>query len=67
MPTIYRKEATRISIAEAKQLIIERLPVETTGEVYAHFTPEGEIDLNAPISVVKAVGKPHVEFLDDEA
>lgn len=66
MPTIYRKEATRISIAEAKRLIIDNTPAEATAEIYAHFTPEGELDLDAPISVVEAVGKPHAHYLDEE-
>lgn len=56
MKTIYRTQANRISIAEAKHLILEHLPRERYGALYARITPEGEIDWDGPSNVIEEVG-----------
>lgn len=64
MATIFRKDKTRITIAEAKRLILETLPPEKHGAVYAHITPDGEIDWDGPVNVIEEVRVLAAPFID---
>ena len=55
MTIIYRTYANRITIAEAKRLILENLPKERHGSVYASITPDGVIDWDGPVKVIEFV------------
>lgn len=63
MTTIFRKDKTRITIAEAKSLVLKNLPKEEHGAVYGRITPEGEIDADS-INVVLEVGVMAAPFID---
>lgn len=66
MATVYRAENTRLSIAEAKRLILDGLPSEKFADVYARVSPDGEVDWDGQIDVVLKSGKPHKSFIDEE-
>jgi hypothetical protein len=51
MATIRKTNSDRISIADAKRLILEAAPLETMGHVYAQLDEHGNIDEDAPIDV----------------
>ena len=51
MPTIRKTNSNRISIADAKRLILEAAPLEPMGHVYAQLDEHGNIDEDAPIDV----------------
>lgn len=66
MPIIYRAETVRLSIAEAKRLILDALPSEKFGQVIARTTPDGEIDWSGPLELRESHGKPQKDFIDEE-
>lgn len=66
MSIIYRAEAVRLSVAEAKRLILDALPAEKFGQVIARTTPDGEIDWSGPLELRESQGKPQKDFIDEE-
>lgn len=56
MTTIYRDNADRLSVSDAKRLILEALPPETSGEVYARVDENGEIDFEGPVELREVHG-----------
>ena len=56
MKTIYRDNADRLSVADAKRLILKTLPPETSAEVYARVDENGEIDFEGPVDVKEVHG-----------
>ena len=64
MTIIYRTYANRITIAEAKRLILENLPKERHGSVYASITPDGVIDWDGPVKVIEEVKVMAEPFID---
>lgn len=51
MKTIYRDNAERITVADAKRLILEAVPRENSVSVYARMDEHGNIDFDGPIEV----------------
>lgn len=64
MTTIYRTQTNRITIAEAKSLILGNLPAERYGAIYAQVTPDGEIDFHGPFDVIEETGVRATSFID---
>ena len=64
MTIIYRTHANRITIAEAKRLILENLPKELCGSVYARITPDGDIDWDGPVNVIEEAVVMAEAFID---
>lgn len=64
MTTIYRTQANRITIAEVKRLILENIPPERYGAIYAQITTDGEIDYEGPVNVIEEVGVMAESFID---
>ena len=64
MTIIYRTQANRITIAEAKRLILENLPKELCGSVYARITPDGDIDWDGPVNVIEEAVVMAEPFID---
>lgn len=56
MKTIYRDNADRLSVADAKRLILEALPPERSGEVYAQVDENGDIDFEGPVELKVVYG-----------
>lgn len=67
MPTIYRRNSERISVADAKQLILNALPIELGGgQIFGKPGPDGEpiwdFDSLAQVSAAEA----HAPYLDSD-
>ena len=65
MPTIYRRNSERISVTDAKQLILNALPIELGGgQIFGKPGPDGEpiwdFDSLAQVSAAEA----HAPYLD---
>ena len=56
MTTIYRENANRLSVADAKRLILETLPPEKSAEIYARVDENGDIDFDGPVGVREVHG-----------
>ncbi|MBK7004897.1 MAG: hypothetical protein IPH37_06860 [Burkholderiales bacterium] len=54
MPTIHKTDDGRITIADAKRLILDASPLEDSINVYAQLDDDGNIDLNGPIETTLA-------------
>lgn len=54
LPTIHKADDGRITIAEAKRLILDASPLEDAINVYAQVDDDGSIDLNGPIETTLA-------------
>ena len=52
MTTIYRENAARLSVADAKRLILDAVPLEKAYNVYAKEDDEGNIEWEGEIKVV---------------
>ena len=52
MTTIYRENAARLSVADAKRLILDAVPLEKAYNVYAREDDEGNIEWEGEIKVV---------------
>ena len=65
MATIYRENADRLSVADAKRLILEALPPETSVECYARVDENGEIDFEGQVELKEVHGiQLYASFLD---
>ena len=65
MTTIYRDNASRLSVADAKRLILDALPPETSGEVYAQIDENGEVNFEGPVEVKVVHGvQIYASFID---
>ncbi len=65
MNTINRDNADRLSVADAKRLILDALPHETSGEVYARINENGEVDFEGPIELREVHGvQIYASFMD---
>ena len=54
--TIYRENADRLSVADAKRLILETLPPEKSAEIYARVDENGDIDFEGPVELREVHG-----------
>ena len=56
MTTIYRDNAGRLSVADAKRLILEALPPERSVDVYARVDENGDFDFEGPVELKERMG-----------
>ena len=65
MTTIYRDKADRLSVADAKRLILEALPPERSAEVYARVDENGNFDFEGPVEIKEVHGvQIYASFID---
>ena len=65
MKTIYRDNSERLSVADAKRLILEALPHERSAEVYARVDENGKIDFDGPVEIKEVHGvQIYASFID---
>ena len=65
MTTIYRENADRLSVADAKRLILETLPPEKSAEIYARVDENGDIEFDGPVEVRQVHGvQMYASFID---
>ena len=65
MTNIYRDKADRLSVADAKRLILEALPPERSAEVYARVDENGDLDFEGPVEIREVHGvQIYASFID---
>ncbi len=65
VPTIYRANSDRLSVADAKRLILDAVPREPAADIYASVDEQGNIDFDGPIECrVNESANIHASFID---
>jgi hypothetical protein len=69
MPTIYRPNSERISVADAKQLILDAIPLElNAAQFFLKMGPDGKtiLDIDMDSMAVVSAAEAHSPFLDTD-